>query len=584
MTIEVIICLAIIGSTFIALLRDYPVDAVMFFALLATVITGLLEPVEAFQGFATESVFTIALLFIVARSLSITGSLLPAFQRIMRPPKVLWVSKARLMSMVSLCSAFMNNTPIVSSLIPVVQQWCRQNAQNVSYFLMPLSYASIVGGLCSLIGTSTNLILNFMYIQAGGEGFELFEFAYAGIPIVIVCILYMLYASKFLHPHNAVQAVSNVREYSIELLVEPGSRIANSTIADANLRNLNGVALIEIIRDNEVLSNVGRSTELQGNDHLIFIGELAAVVDLESINGLILATNQVFKLKSKRGNHILIEAVISESYPFCERSVSYSDFRRYYGAAIIAISREGRRIKKQIGDIVLKPGDVLVLEADLSFIKRHKNSRDFLVLSEVEQGAPINREKRGLTLGIVAMALILATFHIVSLLVSMGLAVVALVLFKCINLRNLRTAVDQKIIITIGSAIALGAAFSKSGADQLLTSYLLDLGVDGIYSALILLFTVTSIITAMITNVAAVVLMFPIAQQFSQSLGLPVEPFLITIAFASSASFATPIGYQTNLMVAGPGGYKFRDFLKIGLPLTVIVGVLTVILAPLIWL
>ena len=584
MDINIFLCLAIIVGTFYALIRNYAIDAVMLFALLATFLTGILTPAEALLGFANESIFTIALLFIIARSITLTGGLLPALQSIMQPNAPLWLSKIKLMSIVAGFSAFMSNTPIVSSFIPIIQQWCRQNGHSASFFLMPLSFASIVGGMCSLVGTSTNLILNYMYVKSGGAGFGLFEFALAGIPIAIFTIVYMLIASKFLKPNEASKVINNVREFSVEMLVIPNSRISGITLREAQLRDLQGIFLIEIIRDGQVLDHFTKETILKENDRLIFIGDIDSIVDLESIEGLELATDQVYKLDNNRGNNIITEVVVSTYYPFSDRKVKESNFRRYYGAAIIAISREGMRIKKPIGEVYIKAGDVLILEANPNFITRYKNSRDFLVISEIQQNKPINLAKRPLTIAIVFTALVLASLEVTSLIVSVSAATIALLLFKCINLRNLRNSIDQQVVLTIAAAIALGTSFSKSGTADYLTSYLTSMGIDNIYYALALLFTVTAFITALITNVAAAVLMFPIAMNFAELLNLPSEPFIVTIAFACSACYATPIGYQTNLMVMGPGGYRFSDFLRIGLPLTILTGIMTVILTPMIWL
>lgn len=554
-------------------------------ALVAILVFGILPVPLAIAGFANPGLLTVAALYIVAAGLRRTGAIDTLSNAAFGRPRSLTVGKLRVMLPVTLLSAFTNNTPIVASFVPAVTDWARKQGFSASKLLMPLSYAAIFGGTCTLIGTSTNLVVNGMLLEETGQGFAFFELAWLGVPTAIIGISYVLITGRWLLPERipVMESLRDPREYTVEMLIEVASPLEGKTIEEAGLRQLPGLFLIEIDRDGVTIPAVGPRERLKGKDRLVFAGVTESIADLQKVRGLVPATDQVFKLTSERSERTLVEAVVSATASFVGKTIKESRFRNIYDSVVIAVARNGQRVKRKIGDIRILPGDTLLLESDRGFADRHANNRDFLLLKPLE-GLATYRRDRGWVAWLILLGIVVtATFGILDTLTAALAGAGAMVVTRCCTGSEARRSIDLEVLIVIACAFALGEALDRTGAAGALAHAMLDLTGNHPFAVLAAVYVTTVLMTEMITNNAAAVLMFPLAYAVANSLGLNFMPFAIAITFAASASFATPIGYQTNLMVYGPGGYRFTDYIRFGLPLNIILGMTALSIIPVIW-
>jgi di/tricarboxylate transporter len=488
------------------------------------------------------------------------------------------------MTPVMLLSGFLNNTPVVAMFIPVVSDWCRALRLSPSKFMIPLSYATIIGGTLTLIGTSTNLVVNGLLIsQMHHPGLRMFDILAIGLPSAIVGFLYLLVAAPRLLPDRrpAIADVADPREYTVEMLVPQGSPLAGTRIGEAGLRHLPGLYLVEIDRAGHVLAAVGPREVLMEGDRLIFAGAVDSIVDLRRVRGLVPATDQVFKLDAPRNERCLVEAVVSNTCPLVGRSIRDGQFRKQYSAVVLAVARNGERLRGKIGDIVLRAGDTLLLEARPSFIERQRSSRDFFLVSGIPDSEPLQHERAPVALAILLGMVALATANWLSMLQAAMLAAGLMVATGCCAVERARRSVEWPVLIVIAAALAIGGALETTGAAACLAHGAMHFAGGSPWLTLALVYGVTMLFTEFITNNAAAALMFPIAMAGARNLGVDFMPFAIAVMMAASASFATPVGYQTNLMVYGPGGYRFGDFLRIGIPLNLLFWVLSSLVIPL---
>ena len=412
-----------------------------------------------------------------------------------------------------------------------------------------------------------------------------FEIGAVGLPVAIVGVIYVILLGRWLLPDRKppLQEMDQAREYAVEMLVEQASPLVGKSIEDAGLRHLPGAFLAEIERAQTVLPAVAPSERLQAGDRLLFVGVVQSVVDLMRMRGLVPAPDQLFKLDSPRPERCVIEVVVSERCPVVGRTIRDGEFRSRYDAVVIAVARNGERLAGKIGDIVLKAGDTLLLEARPAFLNQQSNSRDFLLVSEVQGAALPRHERAGLAILILVAMVVAASTGLMSMLEAALLAAGFMVLTRCTTINAARANIDWSVIIMIGASLGIGKALQVSGAAAGIADGWLGLAGDNPWVALAAVYLITTTFTEMITNNAAAALIFPIALATAESLGVSAWPFVAAIMMAASASFATPIGYQTNLMVYGPGGYRFTDYLRFGLPLNMLLGVVAVLLIPLIW-
>lgn len=579
--------LAVVALCFGLLVRNRaPPDIAMAGGLTLLLISGVLTPAQALAGFANEGMVTVGILYVVVTGIRETGGIGWIVHKVLGQPRSLGHAQLKMMVPTALMSAFLNNTPVVAMFIPAVKDWAKCHRLSVSSLMIPLSYAAIIGGTCTLIGTSTNLVVNGLLLsETGGTGLGMFDIARVGVPALLVVLLYVVLASKWLLPERqpVISQFDNAREYTVQMSVEANSPLVGNTITEAGLRQLPGLYLIEVERHGRVIPAVPPEERLEADDRLLFAGVVESIVDLHKIRGLRPATDQVLKIDTPRDERRLIEAVVSNTCPVVGKSIRQGRFRDVYNAAIVGVARNGQRIKQKIGDIVLRPGDTLLLVTRPSFAEQQRNSRDFFLVSLVEDTEPMRHDKAlAATLILLGMVL-LAASGLLSMLQAAMLAAGLMIVTRCTRGRIARRAVDWQVLVVIGASFGIGTALQATGAAQTIAASLIALTGDTPVYALASIYLTTAVFSAVITNNVAAVVMFPIALAAADTLQVSFTPFAISIMMAASASFATPIGYQTNLMVYGVGGYRFNDYLRMGVPLTALVGLVTVLLAPLWW-
>ncbi len=562
-------------------------DVVFVGGLSALLVSGVLDTPSALAGFSAPGMITVGVLYVVVTGLQETGGLSWISHRVLGYPRGARRAQLRMLMPVIPLSAFLNNTPVVAMFIPVVAEWCRRLRISPSRMLIPLSYASIFGGICTLIGTSTNLVVNTMYqTRFGNDGLGMFEITKIGVPCAIAGVVYLvLFSHRLLPGRKTIEEVfENPREYTLELEVSPRSTLAGSSIEKSGLRHLPGAYLAELIRrDGQIVSAVSPSEILEEGDRLVFVGNIDSMRSLYSQQGLQPAPEQLFKLDTPRHQRCLVEAVVSHTCPLVGKTIREGRFRNVYNAVVIAVARNGERMHGKIGDIRIRAGDLLLIESHAGFIPRQKDSHDFYLVSGVENSTPRRFEKAPLAFAVLGAMVLAAAMGWLSMLQAALVAAAAMILLRCCTTSQARRSIEWNVLIVIAAALGLGVALEQTGAASAIAGGLLDIVKSNPHWALAMVYLVTTFFTEIITNNAAAALVFPIAMSTAEGLGVSCMPFVTCIMVAASASFATPIGYQTNLMVYGPGGYRFGDYLRIGVPLNLLFGCMTVLLAPLIW-
>lgn len=593
MTWEAWAALALVISILYALARNLADPDVVLLGAVAVVIT-LAQFSERFPGatqvagiLGNEGLLTVGMLFVVSAGLTETGALRLLTERLFGRPVSTRSAQMRLMAPVVGISAFLNNTPVVAMFIPVVREWCRRTNLSPSQLFIPLSYAAVLGGACTLIGTSTNLLVQGLLIEAQKsnpaiETFGMFTLTPVGVPVALAGVVFIVAFGTRLLPNRRQASTNHInpREYSVEMVVEPGSPIDGVTIEEAGLRNLPGLFLAAIERAGLRRVAVPGDEQLRGNDLLTFVGVVDSVVDLQRFRGLVPATDQLTKLSPPRHARFLAEAVVSPESPIVGQTIRDGRFRTRYEAVILSVRRNGEALKQRIGDIELQPGDTLLLETTRRFLRQHRNSRDFFLVSGIPDSQAPRHHKAWIALAILAvMVAVVAAeaFTNVSIFHASLLAAGAMGLTGCLSAEQARRSVDWGTLVAIGAALVIGRAMESSGLASVVAAVVVDgLRPLGPTAVLAGIYVLTLVFTELVTNNAAAALAFPIAFAAAQSMGVPFMPFAIVIAIAASCGFATPLGYQTHLMVYGAGGYRFGDYVRIGVPLDILVMVVAI--------
>jgi di/tricarboxylate transporter len=549
---------------------------------------------EALSGFGSQGLVTVALLFVVVTGLELTGGTTLATGWLLVKSKNLRDAQLRLLLPAACLSAFMNNTPVVAAMMPVVGDLSKQLRISVSRLLLPLSYATILGGMATLLGTSTNLIVRDLYqgqLNLLSEGQELAELgffapAWVGVPAALLGLAYMILCSTRLLPERkpAVSLGDDPRQYTVELQVEADGPLVGKTIEEAGLRRLPGLYIAEIQRESGEIAPAKPQERLRANDVLILVGALDSVVDLRKIRGLATPDEQSRKLDVPVWRRTLVEAVVSSRCSLLGKTIREGQFRSRYNAAVVAVARGEKRLSGKIGDVRLESGDMLLLEASPSFLHRQRGARDFYLTSSVEKGEVRRHDRAWLALLITALLVLAASFNVLSILTASMLAALTMIAARCCTSDEARRSIDWSVLIVIGAAIGIGSALHKSGAAEMVADVLLGFAGGNVLLSLAAVYLATALCTELITNNAAAVLMFSIGWQTADKLDVSPLPFVIVVMIAASASFLTPFGYQTNTMVYAAGGYSFRDYFVFGLPLSLIVFGVTMVVVPWVWL
>jgi len=555
---------------------------VLWIALIALYLGGVLSLDEAFAGFSNQGMLTVAVLYIIAATLQSSVGFTWLVDRIMgkKPGKNIYF---RLMIPVSFLSAFLNNTPVVATLIPILRRWSKKYSFPASKLMIPLSYAAILGGMCTLIGTSTNLVVHGLLLEEGREGFGFFELGKAGLPVALVVILYFTLIGHRLLPNrkDTINQLSETsREFVVEVKVGDSYPHTGKSIEQANLRHLRGLYLFQIIRNGNEMAPLSPDEVIHTGDRLFFTGIPETIYDLIKTPGLHLIKDREYNIRNMDSDkHKTFEAVLSNNSPLIGNTVRDSGFRTKYNAVILAIHRNGSRINQKVGDIEFHANDTLFLLADKKFEDRWYHSPEFSLVSRSISEYSKPRIKGNLALIMVAaMVLVVSMGIIESMLVAAMITAAVFMLLRIISFHDAKNAIDMQVLLVIVAALGIGRAISASGlADLVAGTLITKLAPFGIIGIIAGIFLITSFYTEIITNNAAAAILFPFVLATANELSVDPRPLIITLALAASSSFATPIGYQTNMMVYSPGGYKFTDFLKTGLIINLLAGLVITI-------
>ena len=567
MSADALATLAVLVGMFALLASDrFPPSGVLLGGLAVLVLGDVIDPAAGFAGFANQAPLTVAALYVVAAGARRTGLLAGITGRVLGGDGGR-SSMARLCIPVAGISSVFNNTPMVAMLLPEVASWARSRRLPVSRFLMPLSFAAILGGTVTLIGTSTNLVVSGVLEQQGYEPFGLFELTPVGLPVAIVGLAVLIGAATGLLPDRAdpaLEAVSALREYALHLEVEPGGALVGTSITDAGLRSLSGVYLADIVRNDRHLGPVSPDELLEAGDLLIFVGDVTDVLDLRARVGLRPPPEQADVLDDAR-EPLYFEAVIGRESDLVGRTLKEVGGRTGYRAAVVAIHRSGTRVEGKLGDVELHAGDTLVLLASSDLRTARRAMEDFLVIAPLQHAVPvIGRKARWVALGL-AVFVVCAGFELTTVFEAALIAAGIVIGARVVSFAEAKRSIDLDVIVMIAAALGIGTAVETSGLAQDIAGGLTDgLGFLGVVGVVLGILITTSLLTEIVTNNAAAAVVVPIAIRAADAVDLDLRIMAVGVAVVASSSFLTPIGYQTNAMVYGPGNYRFGDFVRVG--------------------
>lgn len=551
---------------------------VMLGVLIVLSASGIVTADQALAGFSNTGLITVVAMFVVAAGIHHSGGVDLVVNHLLRSPRTVRSAQARIAFPVALLSGFLNNTPVVATMIPAVHAWSRKIGISPSKLMIPLSYSAILGGTLTLIGTSTNLVVNGQYQQLTGEaGFSIFSITAVGLPVAVIGVAVMLLVlPRALPDRKDQQKFGSMREFTLEVAVAFDGPLVGKSVGEAGLRELERLYLVEIERDGSVVTAVPSEERLRGGDRLVFAGDTQAISDLLRINGIVPSVHDDEPSLSKdRAERRLVEAALSPRSEVLGLTIRDARFRDRYGAVVLAVARGGERVSGNLGNIRLKTGDVLLLEARPAFVSRQRYAKDFLLINDLETETP-RHDRAYLSWGILLVLVGAAAFGVLSMLNAALMGAALMVLSGCCSVGQAQKAVDVPVMLTIAASFALGAALQGTGAAAFVAEGILNVSSGHPLLTVLLVYFSVSVLTEVITNNAAAVLVLPIVLSMTASLGIASEPYVIAVMMAASASFATPLGYQTNMMVFGPGGYRFMDFVKVGLPMNLFIGLVTV--------
>lgn len=581
MTLNIAIVLITLLVSFILMAMEITTpNAVILCALAFLMFVGILSPTDALSGFANDGLATIALMYIIAYAIAKSNIITRLFDRILGDGHSEKRSLIRLLASVSVISPFMNNTPIVSTLTPMIQRWTKQKGMAVSKFLIPLSYATILSGLLTVLGTSTNLVAQGLLSKYKLQQFGTFDLAVVGIPITIIGLLYLLTIGYRLLPTYYGSSIDDVvaepNDYLIEMTISDNFEHLNETVAAAKLRNLPRSFLAAINRRGQAIVPVTDETILRLGDRLYFTGTFDCINDLMNIKGLVPSTQKINMADITNERVRLVEVSIPDTSSLVNQTIKSARFRNVFGSVVVAIRRNDVNLEGRLGTIRLKGGDNLVMittgEPDeLASLK------DLHVFNSQQVQSRKHTYKDVLPIVLLVATIIVSTMGLIDLFVGLAASCVVLFLTKCVSISDIVKAVDMNVLFLVASSYGLGLAMSNVGADKFIAKSLVTITGDAspiIY--MFLIYFVTNFLTAILSNAAALSLMFPVVVSAAKLEDLPVMMLVMLITIAATADFSTPIGYQTNLIVYGPGHYKFTDYFKVGIPLNLICMVVCV--------
>ncbi len=575
MNADGLIFILVLGAMFAALVSRRVSPAVgVVGALMGLFLLGIVDAEQALQGFSNQAPVTIACMYVVAGAIDRTGALTPIV-RSLTGARTAAAGLARVILVSAGISTVVANTPVVAMLINPLVSWSGRQRQSPSKALIPLSYATLFGGMVTLIGTSTNLVGSGVVASLGAEPFSLLEPARLGLPIAAVGLVLVVLIGPRVLPDRGGNVDDDIeRPFTVSLVVEVHGALDGKTIHAGGLRNLPGVFLVGVERDGELTAPVHPEHQLRGGDQLTFAGQVDQVVELERTPGLILDGHKHLTALED-GEHAWFEAVIGASSSLVGTTIKMAGFRGRYQAAVVALHRSGEAVDGRLGDVRLQVGDSLLLVADSQFRARWRNRSDFLLIASRTEPPPTASKRAPLALIIMVMVALLPLLGVTDVLRSAVLGAAATVVFGLLTPRQARDSVDLSVVVLIAAAIGVGAAATTTGVAGSVAEWLVSgLGWGGAWGVALAVVLAALALTELVTNAAAVAIVVPIAVQVASDVDADPRLFALGATLAASASFLTPIGYQTNTMVYGPGRYRFTDYLRLGVPLTVMIVVL----------
>lgn len=580
--------LVVVVVMFVALAKEVlSTEAIMFSALVALWTKGVVSTGEALSGYSNPQVLAVALLFIVSAGMRETGGMNAVTKFILGKEFERKSVLVRMLVPAAGLSGFFNNTPIVAMLAPAVRDWAVRNGRAPSRFLLPLSYATMLGGTCTLIGTASNLIISGMLEEAGHPPLSMFEITPLGLSVTLAGLIFLfLFSAKLLPDRRSPEEMitENAREYSVTLEVQNDSSLIGKTVEEGGLRQLRGLFLAEIERGPDVITPIRREQKILQGDRLTFFGAAETVVDLQRIKGLQPVSESGDVITSKRANYGLFEVVVSANSPLVGRTLKDANFRRRYDAAVVALHRGGERVRSKLGDVKLRAGDTLMVQAAKGFRATWGSTRDFYLVARIEDFERPRYERAPHAIVISAMMIVAMSTGIMPTVMAAAVASILMVLTGCLSSERARSSLDLSVIIVIASSFGISKAVVNSGlADLVAQEVIGSVAVWGPMALLVVLYLVSTVITELLSNSAAAALLVPVALSTAQMMDSDPRPYIMVVCISAATSFIVPFSYQTNLMVYGPGGYRFSDFVRIGVPMTLIMFIVTMIVVPLVY-
>jgi di/tricarboxylate transporter len=588
MTFDIVVVFSILAVVVVLFVTErMRHDLIGLLVMVVLGLTGVLEPSDLLHGFSNRAVVTIGAMFVLSAALTRTGTVAALGGKLASysqgsPARFLVYS----LVVVCLLSAFINNTPVVVVFIPAVLTVCTKMGVSPSKFLMPISFASMLGGSCTLIGTSSNILVSSISEDAGTGAIGMFEFSGVGVVIVAVGMVYLLLFSFKVLPERITIAstitADSAKEYVTQVHISEGSHLSGRTLGETPFGK-SRVSVVELIRGDGI-RRLDRKTVLEQGDILLVRGDLNEILELDRQHEISITpelTKQVGDVK--RVEMTLFELMIAPDSPLIGMTCRSVGIREEFGVSIFALQRKGRHHQKEIGDIELRMGDILLVRGPIESVARLRRSDSFILLEGVHEEVQ-ERHKEPIAIATITVIVLLAAFGVYPISVlSLG-GVAAVVLTRVLSPREVYKSIDWPVLVLIAGMIALGEAMADTGALDLVASQLIaGVGALGTYGTLWIFYFLTAGLSLLILNKPAAALATPLAVILALKLEVDPKPFIMAVAFAASTAMATPMGYQTNLLVYGPGGYNFRDFLKLGLPLNILVGIIACLLIPVFW-
>ena len=598
MTLEMWITTIILIGMFGLLIKTKIPPVVVFVGALTLTITFRLAPLEeSLKGFSNQGMLTVGALLMVAAGMYRTGGITLITEKLIGQPKNLITAQMKILPPVALGSAFLNNTPLVAMFIPVIRDLSRTFRLPATQLYIPLSYASILGGTCTLIGCSTNLVVAGMvidFLAKSGPNMPplreigMFDLTYVGLPAAIVGIAFLMLTSRFLlpEPKKSEEIGDLERLFGSEFRVPQESPLIGQNIEELGYLKPVGYKLVKLKRQDGTEDKIEAGTRLKAKDVLVFSSNLESLPDIWDTNGLepLYSSMDVAEMKSERFTHRLVQAVVSRKAPAIGRKISELPLpESTIKASMVALSRYGQPPEGPLADVRVKAGDNVVLEVNETFF--HENQKEVaFTMTRRLTGARIKRYDHAIKSSLITLAMVVVVaLGWMSMLNAALLATGAMLLTGCLTFRGAGRSIEFNTLVVIASAIGLEAAVTGSGLSEKIAGLMALIGGNNPHIAITMVFLGCILMDTMITNVASAAFMFPIAMVMAGNLGVNGMPFAITVMVGASCSFISPMGYQTNLMVYGPGGYKFTDFVKVGVPLTIVVGIVFLVLIPMVW-